>query len=83
MVGVPCQTGRDGFEIMIDVKKHRLETNADPREVEKINEENEWQKRLGDLAGLKKKAKKNSGPRNPKKTKLRTSAHQLRAIRRD
>ena len=67
---------------MIDVAKHILDTNAKREEVDRINEENEWQKRLGDLASLKKESKKKHRSPSTGKSKPRTSAHQLRAITR-
>lgn len=67
---------------MIDVAKHTLDTAAAEEEIARINEDNEWQKRLRDLAGLKKELKKKHRPPSSGKAKLRQSAHQQAAITR-
>lgn len=67
---------------MIDVVKHGLETNASKEKIELANEENEWKKRLEDLASLRKSQKKSSGSRGKKGERLRVSTHQQIATRR-
>jgi hypothetical protein len=67
---------------MIDVSKHILDTGAKREDIDRVNEENEWQKRLADLASLKSEPKRKHRSPNTGKSKPRISAHQQRAITR-
>lgn len=72
---------------MIDVTTTILDAKADPEEVARVNEENEWKKRLEELAKAKKNLDKKiippKGLRPPAENKRqRRSAIQHRAITR-
>lgn len=65
----------------IDVTKKRLDTLADPRDIEAANEQNEWLQRLEELSKLK--VEKEAKPNPPKKMqRQRVSALQQKAVRR-